>query len=196
MERVMNEQLLISLGLSAIIFILLLIVAIRYGSKLRKSHKTTWEELMQRIVPVDRRAIETVALDAVEPSGEPRSEEHPRELGRKDIWNLLGGMEGINRIESNARVIIEMAAYLERWHPEAAETAEELRLEARRLEWHVGRLRSAETNHCLHLHFHSYGQSAAVSYYLMLNRILALYQHSQAALFGDVQRVLGEPLVH
>ena len=152
---------------------------------------------MQRIVPVDRHAIELVALDAVEPSGELRPEEHPRELGRQDIWKLLDGMEGINRIESNSRVLIEMAAYLQRWHPEAAEIAEELRLEANRLEWHVQRLRAAESNHCLDLHFHSYGQRAAVSYYLMLQRVLALYQHSQEALFGDVQRVLlGAPLAH
>ena len=150
---------------------------------------------MQRIVPVDRHAIELVALDAVEPSGELRPEEHPRELGRQDIWKLLDGMEGINRIESNSRVLIEIAAYLQRWHPEAAEIAEELRLEANRLEWHVQRLRAAESNHCLDLHFHSYGQRAAVSYYLMLQSVLALYQHSQEALFGDVQRVLlGAPL--
>lgn len=191
----MSAQMLISLGTSAILFAALLFIAVRYVRKLRKSRHSTWEELMQSIVPVDRHAIEMVALDAVEPSGVPKSEEYHRELGRQDIWDLLGGMEGINRIESNSRVLIEMAAYLERWHPEAVETAEELRLEARRLEWHVGRLRAAESNHCLHLHFHSYGQNAAVSYYLMLKRVLALYQHSQEALFGDVQRALfGVPL--
>lgn len=186
----MSAQLLISLCTSAIVFAVLLFFAVRYARKLRKSGNSTWEDLMQSIVPVDRHAIETVALDAVEPSGEPRSEGYPRELGRQDIWNLLGGMEGINRIESNSHVLIEMAAYLQRWHPEAAEAAEELRLEARRLEWHVGRLRAAESNHCLELHFHSYGQNAAVSYYLMLQRVLDLYQHSQKALFGDVQRAL------
>ena len=193
----MSTQLLVSLGISVIVFVALLFVAVRFVRRLRRSRDSKWEELMQRIVPVDRHAIELVALDAVEPSGEPRSEEHPRELGRQDIWKLLDGMEGINRIESNSRVLIEMAAYLQRWHPEAAEIAEELRLEASRLEWHVQRLRAAESNHCLDLHFHSYGQRAAVSYYLMLQRVLALYQHSQEALFGDVQRVLlGAPLAH
>lgn len=193
----MSTQLLISLGASAILFVALVFIAIRFGRKLRRSRDSTWEDLMQSIVPVDRHAIETVALDAVEPSGKPKSEEHPRELGRQDIWNLLGGMEGINRIESNARVLIEMAAYLERWHPEAAETAEELRLESRRLEWHVGRLRAAEQNQCLDLHFHSYGQCAAVSYYKMLNRVLSLYQQSQEALLGDVQKVLlSTPTAH
>lgn len=192
----MNATLLISLGSSAIVFVTLLLVAIRYVRKHRRAHSATWEELMKRIVPIDSQAIERVALDAVDESGEPKSEEHPRELGRKDIWNLLGGMDGINRIDNNARVIVEMAAYLERWHPEAAETAEELRLEARRLEWHVGRLRAAETNQSLDFHFHSYGQNAALSYYTMLKRVLALAQQSKGVLFGDVERAFGTPLAN
>ncbi len=186
----MIEQLLIPLVCSAILILALVFIVVRYGRKLRKSRSYTWEELMQSIAPIDRDAIEAVALDAVEPSGEPRPEDYPRELGRQEIWKLLGGMEGIKRIENNSRVFIEMAAYLERWHPEAAETAEELRIEAKRLEWHVGRLRAAENSHCLDLHFHAYGQKAAISYYLMLKRILVLYQHSQEELFGDLWRAV------
>lgn len=192
----MNVTLLISLGSSAVVFIILLLVAIRYVRKHRMARGTTWEALMKRIVPVDEKAIERVALDAVDASGDPKTEEHPRELGRKDIWKLLGGMDGINRIDNNARVIVEMAAYLERWHPEASETAEELRLEARRLEWHVGRLRAAETNHCLDFHFHSYGQHAALSYYTMLKSVLALAQQNRGALFVDLQRAFGAPLMN
>lgn len=186
----MNMQMFLALAATAVVFLVLIAVAVKYLKRLRKSQKSTWEELMQRIAPVDRRSVEMVALDAVDSSGERRSDEHRRELGRQEIWNLLGGMDGINRIENNARVFIEMAAYLERWHPEASDKAEELRLEARRLEWHVGRLRAAESNHSLELHFHSYGQNAAISYYLMLNKLFALYQHNQQSLLGDLQRAL------
>ena len=145
---------------------------------------------MQQLVPVDRRAIEIVALDVVEPSGALKSDDHQRELGRREIWRLLDGMEGINRLESNSRVLIEIALYLQHWHPEIADMAEELRLEARKLEWHISRLRAAEKNQCLELHFHSYGQSAAVSYYRMLKQIIALYQRGEASLLGDLQRAL------
>ncbi len=192
----MNTTLLISLGSSAVVFVALLLIAIQYVRKHRASRETTWEALMKRIVPIDEKAIERVALDAVDASGEPKTEEHSRELGRKDIWKLLGGMDGINKIDNNARVIVEMAAYLERWHPEAAETAEALRLEARRLEWHVGRLRAAEINKCLDYHFHSYGQHAALSYYTMLKRVLALAQQNSGASFADLQRAFGEPLIN
>ena len=186
----MNTQMYLALLATTAVFVVLIVVAIKYLRRLRRSHKNTWEELMQRIVPVDRRSVEIVALDAVNPSGERRSDEHRRELGRQEIWNLLGGMDGIDRIQNNSRVFIEIAAYLERWHPEAADIAEEMRLEARRLEWHVSRLKAAANNKSLGLHFHSYGQNAAISYYLMVNKLLALYQHGQAALLGDLQRAL------
>ena len=145
---------------------------------------------MRQIAPVDRRGIETIALHTIDASGQPLTDEERRELGRQDIWLLLGGMEGIHRMEGNTRVLIEIAAYLERWHPEAANVANELRSESKKLEWHVGRLRAAEKNRCLDEHFHLYGRSAAVSYYLMSKQLLALYQQSHSALFGELQKAL------
>jgi hypothetical protein len=186
----MSTRLLVSLISTSVVLSALIVIAVMYVRRLRKSHDTTWEGLMQQLVPVDRRAIETVALDVVEPSGALKSDDHQRELGRQDIWRLLGGMEGINRIESNSRVLIEIALYLQHWHPETADMAEELRLEAHKLEWHISRLRAAEKNQCLELHFHSYGQSAAVSYYRMLKQIIALYQCGEDSLLGDLQRAL------
>jgi len=172
------------------VFVVLIVVGLVYAWRLRKSSKSTWEELMNQIVPINRRDLEAVALDAVDSSGQRRSDEHRRELGRKEIWNLLGGMDGIRRMENNSRVLIEMAAYLERWHPEAAVIAEEIRLEARRLNWHARWLHEAEKNDCLELHFHSYGQNAAVSYYTMVRKTIALFQYNEATLVGDLQRAL------
>lgn len=192
----MNVTLLILLGSPAVVFLITLPIATQHVRKHLNARRSTWEALMKQIVPIDEKAIERVALDAVDASGELKTEKNQRELGRKDIWTLLGGMDGINRIDTNARVIVEMAAYLDRWHPEAAETAEELRLEARRLEWHVGRLREAEIHDCLDFHFHSYGQHAALSYYTMLKSVIALAQQNQGTSFADIQRQFGVPLMH
>lgn len=186
----MNAQWLIPVVSTIAVFLLVVGTAVVYGLRIRRARKTTWEELMRRIAPVDRQGIETIALQSIDRSGQPLSEDERRELGRQEIWTLLGGMDGIHRIESNSRVLIEIAAYLERWHPEASDTAEELRLEAKKLEWHVSRLRAAEQNHCLEQHFHFYGRSAAVSYYLMSTQLLTLYRRSHSALFGDLQKAL------
>lgn len=186
----MNTQWLIPVASAVAVFLFLTAIAVVYGLRIRRTQKTTWEDLMHRIAPVDRKGIETIALRTVNASGQPIPDEARRELERHDIWTLLGGMDGIARIEGNSRVLIEIAAYLERWHTEAADTAEELRQEAKKLEWHVSRLRAAEENHCLDQHFHFYGRSAAVSYYLMSTQLLDLYRRSHSALFGELQKAL------
>lgn len=186
----MKTQWLIPLVSAGVIFLLLVSIALAYGLRLRRARKSTWEELMSRIVPIDRHSIETIAQHTVDPSGQPLSEEDRRELGRQDIWILLGGMKGIDRIESNSHVLIEIAGYLERWHPEAVDVAAALRTEAKKLEWHVSRLRAAEKNRCLEEHFHFYGRSAAVSYYLMSQQLRSLYQKSHSTLFGELLKAL------
>lgn len=186
----MNTSLLVGLTMTGTLFIVLVVVGITFVRRLHRSSSRTWEELMSQLTPIDRRAVEAVALDAVEPSGERRADEHRRELGRKEIWDLLGGMDGIRRMENNSRVLIEMAAYIERWHPDDADTAEQIRLEARKLDWQTRWLHEAEKNDCLELHFHSYGQNAAICYYTMVKKTVALFQHSEASLLGDVQRAL------
>jgi hypothetical protein len=186
----MNASVIAGLIVTGIVFVTLVVTGVLYTWRLRRSSRKTWEELMGQIVPINRQGIDAVVLDAVEPSGERRSDEHRRELGRTEIWNLLGGMDGIRRMENNSSVLIEMAAYLERWHPEAADTAEEIRLEARNLRWQTRWLYEAEKNHCLEQHFHSYGQNAAISYYRMVKKTVSLFQHTEASLFGDLQRAL------
>jgi len=178
------------LWVTGIVFMILVVVSAVYLGRLRTSSRKTWEGLLENLISVDRQAIETVALDAIEPSGERRSDVEARELNRQQIWDLLGGLDGVERLEKNSRVLIEIASYVQRWHPEASKTAEELRLEARKLEWHVGRLRAAKGNGSLELHFASYGQDAAVSYYLMVQRLLGLYRENQVPLFGELQKAL------
>jgi hypothetical protein len=178
------------LTVTGIVCLVLIIVAVVYIRRLRGSTRKTWEGLLENLISVDRQAIESVALDAIVSSGERRTDAEARELSRHQIWNLLGGLDGVERLESNSRILIEMAAYLQRWHPEAVETAEKLRLEARKLEWHVGRLRAAKGNGSLELHFASYGQDAAISYYLMVQRLLVLYRENELFLFGELQKAL------
>lgn len=174
----------------AVLCVALVVISVVYYRRLRASARKTWEELLSALVSVDRPALQTVALDAVDPFGRERTDSQAKELGREQIWTLLGGLDGVERLEKNSRVLIEIAAYLQRWHPEATTAAEELRLEARKLEWHVERLRSAKQNGSLELNFAMYGQSAAVSYYLMREKLLKLYQGAQASLFRDLQRAI------
>ena len=174
----------------AVLCLVLVVTSVVYYRRLRASARRTWEDLLSALISIDRPALQTVALDAIDTFGRERTDSEAKELDREQIWILLGGLDGVERLEKNSRVLIEIAAYLQRWHPEAATAAEELRLEARKLEWHVERLRSAKQNGSLELNFAMYGQNAAVSYYLMREKLLRLYQGAQAPLFRDLQRAV------
>ena len=93
----------------------------------------------------------------------------------------------MRHMEANSRVLVEMAAYLQRSYPEAAAVAEELRLQAKELEWHVGRLRMAEEQGSLEFHINTYAQNAAIAYYLMEQRLQALCQRKNMPSFRPLQ---------
>jgi hypothetical protein len=161
-----------------------------YYFRRTQTYKRSWNELLARLVTVDRRGIQAVALDAIDPSGRRRTDELARELTPEQIWKLLGGIDGVEVLEKNSHVLIEIAMYLRRWYPEAAAIAEELRLQARELEWQVGRLRMAAEKGHLEFHFASYAQNATIGYYLMTERLLDLYRNAKSPMFADLEKAI------
>src|ERR1700733_3861918 len=166
------------LFLAGILIAIVLVIGIRYALRLRASTTTEWDALLENLIAIDRQGVDTVALDAIESSGQRRSDRLARELDPDEIWKLLGGLGGVKRLESNSRVLVEMAAYLQRSHPEAAAVAEELRLHAKELELQVDRLRMAAEQGSLEFHIPTYAQNAAIAYYLMEQRLQALCQQT------------------
>jgi hypothetical protein len=182
----MKESILPFLLLAGVLIVAILGIGGYYVWRIRKSGETGWEELLKRLIAIDRSGVDSVALDAIEPSGNRRADLLARELEPDRIWKLLGGLEGVERLESNSRVLVDMATYLQRSYPEAAALAEELRLQARELEWHVGRLRMAAEQGSLEFHIGTYAQNAAIAYYLMEQRLQALCQRKNVPSFRPV----------
>lgn len=178
------------LWLAGAFFVMLVIVGIRYVLRILALRNKKWPDLLRNLQAINKRGFETVVFDAIEQSGRERTDDEAKELDFDQIWEFLGGMDGLARIEHNSRVLIEMASYLQRWYPEALTAAEHLRLQARELEWHVGRLKMAEKNQGLRFYFASYGQNAAVLYYQMCQRLLAVYKESDVPMFSELQAAL------
>jgi hypothetical protein len=156
----------------------------------RRSADTTWEDLLKQLTPVDRDAITTIALDVVSESGEPRPPSEGFSLDPSAIWELLGGLEGLEVLEHNCHVLVELASYVQKWYPEALVVAEQLRLNAREIEWHVGRLKGAARTGNLQSSFADYAQRAVVTYYLMTRHLLALYDHANFPRLAELQQAI------
>ena len=186
----MNADMRYFLFAAGFFLILLLGLTVFYFLRLRRTSEATWDELMTRLAFVDRNGIERIALDAIDESGRRRQDEDAMLLESDEIWKLIGGMKGIEALERNSQVLIDMAAHVQKWYPEALVTAEDLRLSAREIEWHVGRLRAGAGNGNLELSFGSYAQSAVATYYLMTRQLLALYESGNFPMLGDLQKAL------
>lgn len=186
----MNGNMVSFLLVTGAVFAVLIAITVYYLWRRVQASKRTWEQLMARLIAVDRDGIAAVALDAIEPSGRRRTDELARGLKPEQIWKLLGGLDGVEVLEKNSHVLIEIAMHLQRWYPEATFIAEELRLQAKELEWHVGRLKMAADKGHLEFHFASYAQNATIGYYLMTQRLLSLCQKSKLPMFADLENVL------
>jgi hypothetical protein len=185
-----NRDMISFLLVAGIVLAVLIAITAYYLWRRVQLSKSTWEQLLARLITVDRAGIAAVALDAIEPSGRRRTDELARELEPEEIWKLLGGLDGVEVLEKNSHVLIEIAMHLQRWYPEATKVAEELRLQTKELEWHVGRLRMAAEKGHLEFHFASYAQNATIGYYLMTQRLLAFYHESKVPMLSDLEKAL------
>lgn len=161
-----------------------------YYAVRRRSKQLTWDELITKLTWTDRNNIAQVALELVDESGQRRASDDSQTMEPSDLWALIGGLEGLEILERNSDVLIELAFYVQQSYPGAVVIAERLRLDARELKWHVARLRGAAKTGNLQISFPFYAQRAVVAYYLMTRRLLTLYEAGSFPMLADLQRAL------
>ncbi len=175
----------LSFLLAVAIFVVLLVsVSVFFLLRARRVHRSTWPALLGRLKRIDRDKFAAVALDLLE-ENPPQAELDP-----SLIFDMVGGLEGLTALEQNCDVLVDLATYVQIWYPEALELAEELRLNAREVQWHVSRLRGASRTGHLREQFPLYAQRAVATYYLMTRSLLVLYEGVEVPGFAELQRTL------
>jgi hypothetical protein len=160
----------------------------RYRSQ--KSPYGNFETLLKRLSFVDRDNVALIARDLVDESGQRRTDEDDLDLDPSQIWPLIGGLKGLEALERNCAVLVDLVFYVQQWYPEALVLAEQLRLNAREIEWHVSRLKGAAKTGKLETSFADNAQRAVATYYLMTRRVLALYEQLNLPGLTELQRAL------
>jgi hypothetical protein len=168
----------------------LIFIAVKSYRRARRSQERDWERILSRLTAVDGSSIAEVALDVIDESGQPRSDEGSASLDPEQIWNLVGGLKGLEVLESNCEVLIDLAFFIQRWYPDALVVAEQLRAGAREIGWHVERLKGAQQTGKLGSSFAMYAQRAVAAYYLMTQRVLDLYEQGNSVMFDQLRRTL------
>jgi hypothetical protein len=123
--------------------------------------------------------LSTVARDYLRP------EPGQTEIQPRVIWKLVGNYHGLRKMRANADLMLVLAAHAQHWNfGEATIVAERMRRDSIRLKRAVLRIElgflplSLLRRFQLAIPFHV--QEAAAAYYLMRERLLALYATSHA----------------
>ena len=186
----MNTPSLYFLFAIGIVFSVLIFIAGYSYWRNRRSSPASFENLFAQLKWIDRNNIAQVALDLVDPSGLPKVGEAAATMEPSQLWDLIGGLDGLEILERNSEILIALAFYVQQSFPEALPIAERLRLDARELKWHVARLRGAAQKGNLQISFPFYAQRAVAKYYVMTRRLLSLYEAANLSTLADLQRAL------
>lgn len=186
----MNSHLVLFFCFVAVFVAVLISIALYSFRRARRSSPTEWDDLIRRLAFVDRNSIREIALDVIDESGEPRRDSESAILESNQIWAMAGGWKGIEALEQNCRVLIDLAFYVQQWYPEAVAVTEQLRLSAREIEWHVSRLKVARQTGKLESTIPMYAQQAIATYYMMTRRVLDLYEKGNQQMLVELQRAL------
>ncbi len=144
-----------------------------------------FEALLAAFQPLDLNGLDCVARDYLEPRrGQIAMEPEA-------IWHMLGGETGLRRMTDNAQLLLAVAAHAAQWNEdEGMVVAERMRRDAMRLRSAVRQIRLGMLSqmitgqHWVAVPFQL--QEAAGAYYLMRQRLLALYETSHVALLPQL----------
>lgn len=143
-----------------------------------------WQTIVAQLQPVPFKDLERVALDHLQPSG------NQLQLETDEMWDLIGGWDGLNRMAHNADLLIQLAAYIQIWNRnEAVIVGERIRQDSLMMKRAIRRIKL----HRLWLYrFRApfYVHQAASAYYLMTRRLLALYETNQYLLYPRLAEAL------
>lgn len=181
----------VSFAFSLAAFVACLVgVAAYYIFIARRRSRSTWETLLARLAEVDRKNVELLALDLLCDTTDATGEREDCGIDPSRVYSLIGGMEGLKALEANCAVIIDIACFVQQWYPDALIVAEQLRLNARAIDWHVSRLKAAAAAGTLEVHFADYGQRAVATYYVMTQSLLELCKRADLPAFAELQRAI------
>jgi hypothetical protein len=159
-----------------VLLVLLLVsvlAAVALWSRKRSSSRSEWNTLVARLARIDRDRLAQIAAAQQQP--EVPGAEYARAEEESRLWFRDVGFKGLDDLQNNCTVMIDMAHHIQSRYPEAVVVAEQLRLTARQIEWHLDRIRLASKAGHVEACFAEYGNRAIGLYCGMAETLKVLY---------------------
>ncbi len=161
-----------------IIFVSLLILAlVREELKKFQFARKTWGELLSEVNTVN---IEGITLAALECTSHQAFEPD-------DVWTMIGGWNGLKRMQANANLLLALASHATNWNSEACVgIAEQMRGDARAIHKAVRRIRWQRHFGNQTGLFSSDTLGTVCAYYRMSECLMTLFERSPSRRYGQL----------
>ncbi len=157
----------------------------RFATIRRRPVIRAWQQVLSKLEKVNVDGLQLIAGCYLQPDQNQLQMEPP------DMWEIVGGLDGIAQLNTNATLMLELARVAEQWNrEEGLIIAEMLRRDAARIRKSTMRLRfillwsSDSARAPFHL------QEAVSSYCLMRSRLFGLYHNAHIALLPQLSAAL------
>ena len=161
---------------------LLLIMTLIMG-ELRKLElaRKTWDELLREVRSVNIGVITLAAL-----ASDPKTAFEPDE-----VWMMVGGWEGLTRIQANANLLIALAAYAPLWQSdERSDVRQQMYCDARAIHKAIRRIRFQRLFAKTHKFPACDTSQTAYAYYRMSHTLLRLFARSTLDQYSQLTAVV------
>lgn len=155
------------------------------GRAFRWSGSKDWESILQSVEAVNLEGIQVIATLFLSPTKDQLRIEPPV------MWEMLGGVEGVSRMRENAKAMLALCIYADRWGEEGVLIAQLIRTDAlnlnkaiRRLEWMAWLGLGKRQSHFALM-------EAAAHYCLIQRRLFSLYESAHIGRLPALQACLG-----
>ena len=152
-------------------------IQLRFAYYRRQLHKRDWQTVLASVKPVDVAGLRTISDNYLNPD---REQLH---LEPTEMWKMVGGLEGVARLRSNATAMLDLAVYAQQWNrTDGRIVSEMIRRDAVRVKRAVWQIQIAFLFQRRIAHTPFLLQEAVSSYCLMRSRLLGLYDNSHVGL--------------
>ncbi len=170
---------------ASLLAIVVLAPQFKFLTRRKELSQRTWEDLVASVEQVNLEGIREIADVFLNPTKDQLRLEPPT------MWQMLGGLKGLQTMHRNAEIMLELCVYAERWDAAGPVVSEMIRLDAMNFNKALRRVELAAVLGLGHLRGHFAIMEIAAHYELIRRRLFGQYEKSHIARLAVLQVRLG-----
>ena len=158
---------------------------LRFARRERALKHVSWDDLIGRLRPMNTIELQKIADCFLHPDA------HQLRVEPGTMWETVGGLAGLQQLNSNVEVMLQLAIYAERWNDANGRVLSEImRRDAVRVQACVQKIELSMLTRRGLVYLGMELQEAIASYCLLRARLLGMYTECHAGLLPKLSGVV------